>query len=131
MIAAERHVMRLILSLIAAVVLMALTNGCATPHRVNWNTRIGQYNYDQAIKELGVPDKFQKLSDNSAVAEWALAHYTLDCATYGYSGGYWQHGWVAPAIGYGYPTGPDFYNRWLRLVFGSDGKLAMFKQYDR
>ena len=122
--------MRVIQRLIAEVVLKILVNGCASPKRVNWNTRIGHYKYDDAAVELGVPDKFQKLNNNCTVAEWALLHYTPECELYGYSGGYWQHGWVVPAVGYGYPTGPD-YTRWLRLVFGPNGELTMFKQYDR
>ena len=122
--------MRLILCFIVALLFGAFTNGCATRPKVNWDARVGNYTYDQAVVELGVPDKYQKLSDNSAVAEWALRHYSPDYVTYGFSGGYWGHGWVSPGIGYGYPTGPD-YTHWLRLVFGPDGKLAMHNEYDR
>jgi hypothetical protein len=122
--------MRLTLCIIAALMIGVLAGGCVTHPKVDWNTRIGKYSYDQAVMELGVPDKFQKLSDNSMVAEWALRHYSPDYVTYGYSGGYWGHGWVSPGVGYGYPTGPD-YTRWLRLVFGPDGKLTMHKEYDR
>lgn len=122
--------MRLTLSLIATLFIAAFISGCATQPKVDWNTRIGHYNYDQSVMELGVPDKYQKLSDDSIVAEWALRHYSPDYVTYGYSGGYWGHGWISPGIGYGYPTGPE-YTRWLRLVFGPDGKLATYKQYDR
>lgn len=122
--------MRLFLCLIAAVLLSALTNGCMTQPRVDWSKRIGNYTYNQAVLELGVPDKYQKLDDNTAVAEWALAHYSPDYVTYGYYGGYWGHGWISPGVGYGYAAGPD-YTRWLRLVFGPDGKLLTFKKYDR
>lgn len=119
--------MRLFLCLIAGVLLSAFVNGCATQPRVDWSKRIGNYTYDQAVMELGVPDKSQKLSDNSVVAEWAMAHYSPDYATYG-EGNYW--GWISPGIGYGYPLTPG-YTRWLRLIFGPDGKLTLFKQYDR
>lgn len=122
--------MRLTLCLLAAVVLVAFCNGCATQPKVDWNTRIGNYTYNQAVMELGVPDKFQKLSDNTVVAEWAMAHYSPDYVTYGYYGGYWGHGWASPGMGYGYPAGSD-YTRWLRLVFGPDGRLTMFKKYER
>jgi hypothetical protein len=122
--------MRWILCFVVTVLLGAFVNGCSTCPRVDWHTRIGNYTYDQSVKELGVPDKYQKLSDNSIVAEWALHYYSPDYVTYGYTGGYWGHGWASPAFGYGYPTGPD-YTRWLRLVFGPDAKLTMFKQYDR
>jgi len=43
--------------------------GCAT-HRVDWDTRVGVYTYNQAVVELGPPDKQAKLTDGQTVAEW-------------------------------------------------------------
>ena len=37
---------------------------------MNWNSRVGNFTYDQAVIELGPPDKQAKLSDNTVVAEW-------------------------------------------------------------
>ncbi len=57
-------------SLAAAVALFA---GCAT-HRVDWNTRVGNYTFDQSVTELGPPDKQAKLSDGRTVAEWVTRY---------------------------------------------------------
>ena len=46
-----------LLALLGALVV----SGCVT-NRVNWNARIGNYTYDQAIVELGPPDKVAHLS---------------------------------------------------------------------
>ena len=122
--------MRLMLCVVAALVMAAFVNGCATQPKINWNARIGNYTYNQAAKDLGVPDRYQKLSDNSIVAEWAWGYYTPEYAAYAYPGGYWGRGWSWAGMGYGYPIGPE-YSSWLRLVFGPDGKLTMFKKYYR
>jgi spermidine/putrescine transport system substrate-binding protein len=54
--------------LLAAFILV-LVVGCATT-KIDWNSRIGQYTYDEAIAELGVPDRHAQLTDGSIVAEW-------------------------------------------------------------
>jgi hypothetical protein len=63
--------------------------GCAT-NRVNWDARIGAYTYDQAVVELGPPDKQAKLTDNQTVAEWISRYATggsVGVGTGFYSGG--------------------------------------------
>lgn len=49
--------------------------GCAT-NRVDWDTRVGSFTYDQAVVELGPPDKQAKLTDNQTVAEWISRYST-------------------------------------------------------
>ena len=44
--------------------------GCKSPPPVDWNSRVGVYTYDQAVIELGPPDKKAKLDDGKTVAEW-------------------------------------------------------------
>ena len=56
------------LALLIACAAMFL--GCATKKRVDWNARIGSYSYDQAVTDLGPPDKQATLSDGRTVAEW-------------------------------------------------------------
>ena len=63
--------------------------GCAST-KIDWNSRIGNYTYDQAVLELGPPDKYAKLTDGTVVAEWMTRR--------GYSGG--SAGFM---YGYGYP----------------------------
>ena len=43
--------------------------GCATG-RVDWSARVGSFTFDQAVVELGPPDKQAKLSDGRTVADW-------------------------------------------------------------
>ena len=105
-----------------------LLGGCATPPKIDWSSRIGTYTYEQAILELGPPDKHATLSDGSTVAEWLLRR--------GYTRAY------SPYFGYGY-YGPWYYggfwpgyvdtytspNSFIRLIFGSDGVLKDWKRF--
>ena len=43
---------------------------CHTTKKVDWNARVGNYTFDQAVVELGPPDKQAKTSDGSTVADW-------------------------------------------------------------
>jgi len=52
--------------------------GCAT-HGADWNSRVGVFTCDQAIKELGPPDKQAKLTDGQTVDEW-VSHYSTGAA---------------------------------------------------
>ena len=45
--------------------------GCAT-QRVDWAARVGHYTYDQAVAEMGPPDKQAKLADGTTVGEWLV-----------------------------------------------------------
>ena len=53
--------------LLLAGVLLA---GCAATKKIDWGSRVGNYTFDQAVIDLGPPDKQAKLSDGSTVAEW-------------------------------------------------------------
>lgn len=100
--------------LIAALVLA----GCATT-RVDWNTRIGQYTFDQAVIELGPPDKQAKLSDGQTIAEWVSRHRAASSISIGtgysrYPGG----------IGMVQTITPSEYETKLRLTFNTNNVLA-------
>src|SRR5512137_1440577 len=55
--------------LLPLICLMAWLTGCATS-RVDWAARIGHYTYDEAVADLGAPDKQDELADGARVAEW-------------------------------------------------------------
>ena len=104
--------------------------GCATAPKINWTARVGNYTFDQAVAELGPPDKQAALADHSVVAEWL----TRRGRTYSFvSPGY---GYYPSPYGYGpgYPTTvdtttlPDYF---LRLTFGPDGQLRSWKEFAR
>ena len=105
--------------------------GCAST-KIDWNSRVGNYTYDQAVMELGPPDKYAKLTDGTVVAEWMTRR--------GYSGGSvgFMYGYGYPYHGYPYhlyspyymaePPSPDYF---IRLTFGPDGKLQAYKRVVR
>ncbi|MCS7091217.1 MAG: hypothetical protein RMN51_03010 [Verrucomicrobiota bacterium] len=104
--------------------LLALLCGCATS-KINWNERIGKFTFDQAVVELGPPDKQAKLQDGTIVAEWL----TRPSRGRLYTSAAWHPYWY----GWGFPTYVETYtpDGWLRLVFGPDGLLKEWKTYTR
>lgn len=102
---------------VLSVVFLAV--GCAT-HRIDWSSRVGHYSYDDAITELGVPDRSATLTDGSIVAEWLRSRGT----SYGTSHGYWRTG----AVTYDVYQFPD---QFLRLVFGPDKQLVRAENFAR
>jgi hypothetical protein len=104
--------------------------GCAT-HKINWASRVGDYTHDQAILELGPPDKQSTLTDGRVVAEWLItrgraAFYPGVSGLYGYPGRAGYYGAFYPT--YVGPGTPDYF---LRLTFSPDGKLAAWKKFAR
>ena len=95
---------------------VVLSAGCAT-HRVDWTTRIGHYTYDQAVTELGPPDKQAKLTDGRIVSE---------CVTRYNNGGtvFVGSGFYPGRRGYVQTVGPSYYEDRLRLTFGVNHVLT-------
>ena len=118
---------------VSALLLAAVLTGCATTPKIDWAGRVGSYTYDQAVTDLGPPDKSARLSDGTTVAEWLTQR--------GYSGGYtgfdygfgygpycgrWPYYYSPPIFHHYYePPSPDYF---LRLIFGPDGKLKDWKR---
>ena len=101
--------------------------GCAST-KIDWNSRVGVYTYDQAVTELGPPDKYAKLTDGTVVAEWMTRRgYSAGSVSmfYGYGYPYYYHPW--PHYYYE-PPSPDYF---IRLTFGPDGKLQSWKRVAR
>jgi hypothetical protein len=114
-----------------AVLLVGLAGGfgCAT-QRIDFSARVGHLTFDQAVIELGAPDKQARLTDGTVVAEWRThrgqaAVYTTARGFYG-APGWPYYGSLSPT--YYQPATPDYF---LRLTFGPDGKLAAWKHYAR
>lgn len=107
------------LTLIALISACALFIGCQSTPKVDWNTRVSTYTYDQAVAELGVPDKSADLSDGSRVAEWVTRRrggsaISLGVGSYGRNTGVG----VSQTVGTsGQPAG-------LRLTFDPAGRLV-------
>lgn len=103
-----------------------LVAGCATP-RIDWAGRVGNYTFDQAVVELGPPDKQATLTNGSLVADWLTrrgrnAVYTAAGGYYGGPGGpFYTPVYVGPGT-------PDYF---LRLNFGPNGQLTAWKKFAR
>lgn len=110
--------------LMATFVALVLA-GCAT-QKVDWAGRVGQYTYDQAVLEIGPPDKQATLGDGTVVAEWLTRRgYVHAAPTVVYS----------PWAYYG-PYHPDYIetyapDHFLRLTFGPDGQLRAWRKLAR
>jgi hypothetical protein len=109
-------------------VILALTvaflAGCATKPPINWDSRVGHYTYDQAVNELGVPNRKTSMSDGKLVAKWFTQrqvnpHFNSGMSYYGSTGFS-----ANPAGGTGY------YDCTLQLTFDTNGTLiAWTKNY--
>jgi len=112
----------IVLSLIIAV--MGLTfAGCKSTPKVDWNSRVGNFTFDQAVTELGPPDKATKLTDGSTVADWvkrSSGGVSFGVGT-GFSSGH-------SAVGVGQSVGSNFPDKVLRLTFGPDNKLVRWSK---
>ena len=108
-----------------AALLAFVLAGCATP-KVDWAGRVGHYTFDQAVLELGPPDKQAKLEDGTIVAEWLTRRgYAYGTPAFGYS----------PWSSYGppYPLSvtsytPDYF---LRLTFVPHAMLPSWRKFSR
>jgi hypothetical protein len=108
---------------VMALALFALA-GCATP-KIDWASRVGHYTFDQAVVELGPPDKQATLSNGSRVADWLTRRGRN--AIYGTAGGiYGGPGMPSYAPIYVGPGTPDCFRR---LNFDAHGRLTAWKKF--
>ena len=105
------------MKLIAATFILLLAAGCATK-RVDWDSRMGYFSYDDVVLEMGPPENIAQLSDGSRVGDWL---------TFRGRGG--RGGTVFLGHGYAYQMNdfedPDYY---MRLTFNPEGRLTAAKQ---
>jgi hypothetical protein len=118
------NVSRFPASFFAALFLAALFAGCAT-RKIDWSGRVGNYTFDQAVAEMGPPDKQARLTDGMLIAEWLTRRgYHQIYASGGYYGSPYYN-WPYPTS-YLHTDSPDYY---LRLAFASDGRLQSWKKF--
>lgn len=128
-VGAMRISCRLLIAL-PVLALAALVSACSTT-KIDWNSRVGVYTYDQAVMDLGPPDKSAKLNDGSTVAEWLTRRGRTGEAV----GMYYGPAYYPPY--YGYYSGAPYYcdlpspDYFLRLTFGPDGKLQAWRKFVR
>ena len=105
------------LQMLAGLILAVFVAGCAT-HRIDWNSRVGVYTYDQSVTEFGPPDKQARLSDGRLVAEWISRYATPGTVVVG-TGAYSYPGSVGII-----QTAPNYYESKLRLTFSTNYVLT-------
>jgi hypothetical protein len=91
---------------------------------VDWNTRVGHCTFDQAVTELGAPDKTATLSDGRQVAEWITHTSSGSRFSFGV-GGYGHH----TGVGVSQSVGTGDRTHGLRLTFDANGQLAAWSKY--
>jgi hypothetical protein len=104
---------------LALGILLLQSIGCATRGKSFWNAQVGKLTYDQAVLDMGPPDKRETLSDGTRVAEWLTSRGQSGRAV-AVSSGYY-HGstvWMEPSA-------PDTY---MRLTFGPDSRLTTWRR---
>ena len=108
------------------VCLTSLNPGCASTPKPDWDQRVGNYTFDDAVRELGPPVSSVRLQDGTTVAEWFLKYgpqMSFGFGTSSYGGG------GAVGVGSGVTTPPK--GHFLRLTFGPDGKLQSWEKFKR
>ncbi|MEK7686328.1 MAG: hypothetical protein AAB466_12995 [Verrucomicrobiota bacterium] len=99
------------------LVLGLLVFGCASTQKIDWNSRVGNYTYDQVVLEFGPADKLAELTDGTKVGEWLLQRGSARGSFYAVTGHWVQH--------YSHPPSPDYF---LRLTFDPKGKLREWRK---
>jgi hypothetical protein len=101
----------------------ALIAGCKTTKPIDWNSRVGTYTFDQAVVELGPPDKQTTLSDGKLVAQW-ITHRNGG-SSFGIGTGFYSGN---VGVGVGQSVGSGYRDRILTLTFGPDGRLVAWSK---
>jgi hypothetical protein len=113
---------RLVNWLAPALLLLVLT-ACTTA-RIDWNSRVGSYTYDQAVLDMGPPERSEKLSDGTKVAEWLLSRgYARGTMTS--LGGPYYYGWYPGVHYYTEQPSPDHL---IRLTFSKEAVLQAWRK---
>jgi hypothetical protein len=102
-----------------AVVFLA---GCATAPPVDWNSRIGNYTYFQAVSELGPPARQTMLSDGKTTCKWFIQppvgpHFNSGMSNYG------NNGFVM-----GQTIGASYNTQMLQLIFDTNSTLTAWSK---
>lgn len=106
------------LALAVLVPAIAFIAGCKTTPAVDWNSRVGSYTYDQAVADMGPPEKQAKSSDGKTVNQWITLHGSEG---HFMAGGFNNNNY---GTGAGQAMAQSYKDHVLELTFGPDGKLV-------
>lgn len=100
--------------------------GCTTKPKVDWNARVGSFTYDQAVIEMGPPDRVTEISEGRKVADWVTGRTSSPRVSFGF-GSYGGGG----GVGVGTGTGGNPIEKILRLTFDREGQLLHWENTSR
>ena len=114
--------------------------GCQTTPKVDWESRVGEWTYNDVIKDMGPADKRETLSDGTKVAEWLLQKGTT-VPMYEVVGYYddffypnfpaYNRSLIRPRSFQAYRADVHFPDRSVRMVFKPDGKLEKVRYFSQ
>ncbi len=96
-----------------------IVSGCKSTPKVDWDSRVGTFTFDQAVAELGPPDKTATLTDGRKVADW-IERSRGGGVSFGIGTGFSSGG---VGVGVGQSVSPSRHVRVLRLTFDTDNRL--------
>jgi len=103
---------------LSVLAMVSLAVGCTPKPKVDWDARVGHYTFDQAVVELGPPDRDATLADGKRVAEWVVGRSSSGGLTVGFGSFSGSTG-----VGVSQTMGSGAREKVLRLTFGADGEL--------
>ena len=112
-----------LLGVLALLLVAGFLTGCASKPKVDWDSRIGNFTYDQAVAELGPPEKSIRTSDAQTVAEWFVKH--SPSVSFGFGTGFYSGG---SGVSMGQSMGTPPSSLYLRLTFDADGELIRWER---
>jgi hypothetical protein len=110
----------------AILSLLMLVASCASTPKVDWDSRVGSYTFDQAVLEMGPPERASELSDGSKVAEWFLK--ASSGTSFGVGTGFYGRG---GGVGVGQSVTSGRSGQYLRLTFDSGGVVSRWEKVRR
>jgi len=108
---------------VALLGMLVLAISCASTPKVDWESRVGTYTFDQAVLELGPPERASDLSDGTKVAEWFLKRGSS--MSIGVGTGFYGS---SSRVGVGQSVSSVPSGQYLRLVFDAGGVLSRWEK---
>jgi hypothetical protein len=103
--------------------LVMMVAGCASGPKVDWDSRVGSYTFDQAVLEMGPPERSSDLSEGTKVAEWFIR--AGSSMSFGVGTGFYGSG---GGVGVGQSVSSGRSGQYLRLTFDSAGVLTHWEK---
>jgi hypothetical protein len=94
--------------------------GCATQN-ADWNRRVGNFTYQQAVGELGPPASQETLPDGHVTAEW-VSRYNVSATSPEMDSGFYDH-----AASFAHTDDATRESR-LRLTFSTNNVLTRWSK---